>query len=46
MDIVKDNENYLVIEINYTPEFRLLYETTGVDIAGMMVDYVMDIVRK
>lgn len=46
VDIMEDNSNYLVIEINYTPEFKLLYETTKVDIAGMMVDYALEVAKK
>ncbi len=46
VDILEDKDKYLVIEINYTPEFKLLHETTGVDIAGMMVDYAMEVAKK
>ena len=46
VDILEDGDKYLVIEINYTPEFKLLYETTGVDIAGMMVDYALEVAKK
>ncbi|MCK4965931.1 30S ribosomal protein S6--L-glutamate ligase, partial [bacterium] len=46
VDIMEHNGGYLVIEINYTPEFRLLFETTGIDVAGMMVDYAMEVAKK
>ena len=46
VDILEYNEGYLVIEINYKPEFKLLFETTGVDVAGMIVDYAMEVAKK
>ncbi len=46
VDIMEHNGGYLVIEINYTPEFKLLFETTGIDVAGMMVDYAMEVAKK
>lgn len=33
----------LVNEINHTPEFRNSIDTTGVDIPGRMVDYVLEV---
>ena len=35
----------LVNEVNHTPEFRNSITTTGVDIPGEMVDYVLEIAR-
>jgi len=35
----------LVNEVNYTMEFRNSIETTGVDIPGRIVDYVLDVAR-
>jgi [lysine-biosynthesis-protein LysW]--L-2-aminoadipate ligase len=34
-----------VNEVNYTMEFRNSIETTGVDIPGRIVDYVLDVGR-
>ncbi len=36
---------YLVNEINHTMEFHTAQPTTGVDIAGRIVDYVVDVAR-
>jgi [lysine-biosynthesis-protein LysW]--L-2-aminoadipate ligase len=33
----------LVSEVNHTPEFRNSIETTGVDIPGRMIDYVVEV---
>lgn len=46
IDLVEHNGGYLVFEINDTPEFRLFMETTGIDAAGMMVDYAMEVAEK
>ena len=46
VDILEDNGKYLVIEINYTPEFKLLHETTGVNVAEMMVDFALEVAKK
>jgi [lysine-biosynthesis-protein LysW]--L-2-aminoadipate ligase len=35
--------NLLVSEVNHTPEFRNSIETTGVDIPGKMIDYVVEV---
>ena len=37
-----DDGRLLVSEVNHTPEFRNSIETTGVDIPGKMVDFVME----
>ena len=39
------DRGYLVNEINHTMEFHTLMPTTGVDIPGMIVDYVTDVAR-
>jgi [lysine-biosynthesis-protein LysW]--L-2-aminoadipate ligase len=42
IDVLEDpNRGYLINEINHTMEFHTLGPTTGVDIAGMMVDYTL-----
>jgi len=33
----------LVLEVNHTPEFRNSIEPTGVDIAGLIVDYAVEV---
>ena len=35
--------NLLVSEVNHTPEFRNSIKTTGVDIPGKMIDYVVEV---
>ncbi|NPA30766.1 MAG: lysine biosynthesis protein LysX [Chloroflexi bacterium] len=46
VDILEHPERgYLVNEINHTMEFHTAQPTTGVDIAGRIVDYVVDIAR-
>ncbi len=41
VDIVYDDEGYYVNEVNVVPEFKALIKATGVNIAGMIVDYVV-----
>jgi len=44
IDILEDaHRGYLVNEVNYTIEFRNSIETTGVDIADRIVDYVLHV---
>ena len=38
-------EKLQVIEVNYTMEFRNSIDTTGVDIPGKIVDYVLQVGR-
>lgn len=41
IDLMESDQGLLVIEVNYTMEFRNSIHTTGVDIPGKMIDYVM-----
>jgi [lysine-biosynthesis-protein LysW]--L-2-aminoadipate ligase len=41
VDILESERGLLLNEVNYTMEFRNSIETTGVDIPGKIVDYVM-----
>ncbi len=46
VDVLEDKERgYLVIEVNYTIEFRNSIATTGVDIPNKIVDYVLAVGR-
>jgi [lysine-biosynthesis-protein LysW]--L-2-aminoadipate ligase len=46
VDLLEDaNGRLLVNEVNNTPEFHGAMEATDVDIAGKMVDYVLEIAR-
>lgn len=46
VDIIEHpDEGYLVNEINHTLEFHTAQPTSGVDIAGVIVDYVIDVAR-
>lgn len=47
VDIIEHPERgYLVNEINHTMEFHSLQPVSGVDIAGMIVDYVLEVAKK
>jgi len=41
IDLLEHAEGLLVSEVNYTMEFRNSIDTTGVDIPGRIVDYVL-----
>jgi [lysine-biosynthesis-protein LysW]--L-2-aminoadipate ligase len=41
VDLLESERGLLVNEVNYTMEFRNSIDTTGVDIPGRIVDYVM-----
>jgi [lysine-biosynthesis-protein LysW]--L-2-aminoadipate ligase len=44
IDLVEDkNRGLLVIEVNYTMEFRNSIDTTGVNIPGRVIDYVLEV---
>ncbi|MHA1689035.1 MAG: RimK family alpha-L-glutamate ligase [Promethearchaeota archaeon] len=42
IDIMQENENYEIIEINGTPQFRGITKATRIDIASRIVDYIME----
>jgi [lysine-biosynthesis-protein LysW]--L-2-aminoadipate ligase len=47
LDLFEDDERGLLVnEINYTMEFRNSIDTTGVNIPGRVVDYVIDVAKK
>jgi [lysine-biosynthesis-protein LysW]--L-2-aminoadipate ligase len=41
IDLLEHSDGMLVSEVNYTMEFRNSIDTTGVDIPGRIVDYVL-----
>jgi [lysine-biosynthesis-protein LysW]--L-2-aminoadipate ligase len=41
VDLLEHSDGLLVSEVNYTMEFRNSIDTTGVDIPGRIVDYVL-----
>ena len=41
IDLFESDRGLLVNEVNYTMEFRNSIDTTGVDIPGRIVDYVI-----
>jgi [lysine-biosynthesis-protein LysW]---L-2-aminoadipate ligase len=46
VDVFEDDDRgYLVNEINHTMEFHALAPATGVDIAGLVVDYTIDLAK-
>ena len=46
VDAVEAPEGLLVIEVNYTMEFRNSIDTTGVNIPAKIVDFVLEVARK
>jgi [lysine-biosynthesis-protein LysW]--L-2-aminoadipate ligase len=45
IDLMESDEGLQIIEVNYTMEFRNSIDTTGVDIPGKIVDYVLQLGR-
>jgi [lysine-biosynthesis-protein LysW]--L-2-aminoadipate ligase len=46
VDVMEDPQRgYVVTEVNHTMEFHTLAPVTGVDIAGVMIDYVLAVGR-
>ncbi|GIV63466.1 MAG: lysine biosynthesis enzyme LysX [Bellilinea sp.] len=46
VDVLEDPQRgYLVNEINHTSEFHTLAPTTGVDVAGLIVEYVLAVAQ-
>ena len=45
VDLLEAPEGLLVNEVNYTMEFRNSVDTTGVNIAARVVDYVLEVAR-
>jgi [lysine-biosynthesis-protein LysW]--L-2-aminoadipate ligase len=44
VDLLEDADgSFLVSEVNHTPEFRNSIDTTGVDIPGRIIDYVVEV---
>jgi [lysine-biosynthesis-protein LysW]--L-2-aminoadipate ligase len=46
VDLVEAPEGLLVIEVNYTMEFRNSIDTTGVNIPARIIDFVLEVARK
>jgi [lysine-biosynthesis-protein LysW]--L-2-aminoadipate ligase len=46
VDVIEDPQRgYLVNEINHTMEFHTTVPLTGIDLPGLLVDYVLDVAR-
>jgi len=46
IDVFEDKDgNYTINEVNYTMEFKNSIETSGVDIPGLMADYILAVGR-
>ena len=41
IDLLEHPDGMVVSEVNYTMEFRNSIDTTGVDIPGRIIDYVL-----
>ncbi|MGH2378294.1 MAG: lysine biosynthesis protein LysX [Candidatus Limnocylindria bacterium] len=46
VDLLEAPEGLLVIEVNYTMEFRNSIDTTGVNIPAKIIDFVLEVARK
>lgn len=47
IDVFEDNDGRLLVnEVNYTMEFRNSIDTTGVNIPGRIIDYVVSVARQ
>jgi [lysine-biosynthesis-protein LysW]--L-2-aminoadipate ligase len=46
IDVFETDDGYQVNEVNYTMEFRNSIDTTGVDIPGKIVDYVLKVAKE
>ena len=46
VDLMESEEGLLVHEVNNTTEFRNTVPATGVDIPGIMIEYLKDLIRK
>lgn len=46
VDLMESPDGLVVHEVNPTPEFRALKMATGVDVAGKIVDYVLEVVNR
>lgn len=46
VDVLEGPEGPLVNEVNYTMEFRNSIDTTGVNIPGRIIDFVLEVARK
>lgn len=45
VDIMESDHGLLVHEVNYTTEFKSTSEVTGVDIAGLLLNYLIETIR-
>src|SRR3990172_11382 len=46
VDMMESPNGLVVHEGNHTPEFKALTAATGVDIAGRIVDYAVEVARR
>jgi [lysine-biosynthesis-protein LysW]--L-2-aminoadipate ligase len=46
VDLLESDQGLLVNEVNYTMEFRNSIDTTGVNIPGKIVEYVLQQAEK
>jgi [lysine-biosynthesis-protein LysW]--L-2-aminoadipate ligase len=45
VDVMETPNGLVVHEVNYTTEFKSLTESAGVDVPGLIVDYLIDLAR-
>ena len=46
VDVMESPNGPVVHEVNYTTEFKATTESTGIDIPGLILDYLVDIARR
>lgn len=46
IDIFETSDGYVVNEVNHTMEFKNVQRVTGIDIAGVILDYCVSLIRK
>jgi [lysine-biosynthesis-protein LysW]--L-2-aminoadipate ligase len=46
VDMMETPNGLVVHEVNYTTEFKATTESTGVDIPGLVLDYLVDMARR
>ncbi|MBI3343113.1 lysine biosynthesis protein LysX [Candidatus Gottesmanbacteria bacterium] len=46
IDVFETNDGYVVNEVNHTMEFKNVQRVTGIDIAGIILDYCLSVARR
>jgi len=46
IDLLRSKKGPLVMEVNANPGFKELTRATGIDIAGAIIDYAVEVAKK